>query len=70
MDHLSNNHEECPNQHENNYKRCNETGHPIFQFDRKSMETETTTWSEFTNGRKPIAEQILVLEEINLKEQV
>ena len=31
----------------------------------KSMETETTTWSEFPNGGKAIAEQILVLEERN-----
>ena len=31
----------------------------------KSMETETTTWSEFPNGGKAIAEQILVSEEIN-----
>ena len=31
----------------------------------KSMETETTTWSEFTNGGKAIVEQILVSEEIN-----
>ena len=33
------------------------------------METETTTWSEFYNGGKAIAEQILASEEINLKEQ-
>ena len=29
----------------------------------KSMETETTTWSEFPNGRKAIVEQILASEE-------
>ena len=29
----------------------------------KSMETETTTWSEFANGGKAIVEQILVSEE-------
>ena len=33
------------------------------------METETTTWSDLTNGGKAIVEQILVLEEINPKEQ-
>ena len=38
-------------------------------FDGKLMETETTTWSEFPNGGKAIIEQILVLEEINPKEQ-
>ena len=29
MEHLSNDHEDCPNQHENSHKQCNETGHPI-----------------------------------------
>ena len=32
------------------------------EFDRKSMET-MTTWSEFSNGGKAIAEQILASEE-------
>ena len=35
----------------------------------KLMETETTTWSEFPNGGKAIAEQILASEEINSKDQ-
>ena len=35
------------------------------EFDGKSMETETTTWSEFPNGGKAIVEQILTSEEIN-----
>ena len=33
------------------------------EFDQKSMETETTSWSEFSNGGKAIVEQILALEE-------
>ena len=33
------------------------------------MKTETTAWSEFPNGVKASAEQILVSEERNLKEQ-
>ena len=36
-----------------------------FEFIGKSMETETTTWSEFPNGGKAIVEQILASEEIN-----
>ena len=36
-----------------------------FEFDWKSMETETTTWSEFPNGEKAIVEQILASEKIN-----
>ena len=39
------------------------------EFDGKSMETETTTWSEFPNGGKAIVEQILASEERNLEEQ-
>ena len=39
------------------------------EFDGKSMETETTTWSEFSNGGKAIVEQILASEERNPKEQ-
>ena len=31
----------------------------------KSMEAETTTWSEFPNGEIAIVEQILKSEEIN-----
>ena len=34
-----------------------------------SMETETTTWSEFSNGGKAIVEQILVSGERNSKDQ-
>ena len=33
------------------------------EYDGKSMETETTTWSEFHNGRKAIVQQILASEE-------
>ena len=39
------------------------------EYDGKSIETETTTWSEFPNGGKAIVEFILVSEEINPKEQ-
>ena len=36
-----------------------------FKFIGKSMETEKTTWSEFPNGGKAIAEQILASEDRN-----
>ena len=29
MEHLSNDHEDHPNQHKNSHKVCNETGHPV-----------------------------------------
>ena len=63
MEHLSNNHEDHPNQHENSHKLSNKTGHPIVNL-MESLETETTG-SEFPNGGKAILEQILASEEIN-----
>ena len=33
------------------------------EFDFQSMESETTTWSEFRNGRKAIVEQIIASKE-------
>ena len=56
MEHLSNDHKDHSNQHENSHKLCDETGLPV---DGKSMETEITTWSEFPNGGRAIVEQIL-----------
>ena len=41
--------------------RWNETSH--CEFDRKSLETETTTWSWFPNEGKAIVEQIVASEE-------
>ena len=29
MEHLSNDHEDCPNQHENSHELYDETGHPV-----------------------------------------
>ena len=53
MEHLSNDHEDYPND-----ASC-------FQFIGMSMETERTTWSEFASEGKAIAEQMLESEEIN-----
>ena len=36
-----------------------------YEYDGKSMKTETTTWSEFPNGGKAIAERMLESEERN-----
>ena len=35
------------------------------EFDGSSLETKTTTWSEFPNGGKDSVEEILASEEIN-----
>ena len=32
MKHLSNNYEDCPKQHKNSHKLCNETWHPVYSF--------------------------------------
>ena len=40
------------------------SGASHFEFDRKSVETETTTWSEFSNAEEAIVEQVPT-EEIN-----
>ena len=29
MEHLTNDHKDCPNHHENNHKLCDEMGHPV-----------------------------------------
>ena len=39
-------------------------------FDGKSMETDTTTWSEFPNRGKAIVEQILASEGRNISKRV
>ena len=39
------------------------------EYDGKSMETETMTWSKFHNGGKAIVDKILASEDINPKEQ-
>ena len=32
MEHLSNDNEDRPNQHENSHELCDETGHPVMNF--------------------------------------
>ena len=66
MEHLSNDHKEHSNSHKTSHKLWDEKKAFPFEFLGKSMEAETTTWSEFPNGRKAIVEQILVSEERNL----
>ena len=62
MEHLSNYYKDHPNQHENSHKLCTEMG-ICYELDGKSMKTETTTWSKFSNGEKAIVEEILASEE-------
>ena len=61
MDHVSNDHKDQANQHENSHKPHNEMG-ILVDFTGKSMETETIAWSEFPNRGKATVEQILASE--------
>lgn len=56
MDRLSHDQGDLPNWHKNNQFP--------FKFKGKSMQTQTTTWSEYNNRGEAIVEQKLGLEEI------
>ena len=66
MEHLSNDHKNCTNQHENSHKLSGETGHPIVNLMKSQWKLRKQyDQSEFSNGRKVIIEQILTSEEKN-----
>ena len=49
MKHLSNDHEDCPNQHEISHKLCNETGHCILHStpcDNNYLQKNVSTFSK------------------------
>ena len=47
---ISNHHKDRPNLNENSHKLCDEAGKSYFVLLEKSVEIETTTWSEFLKG--------------------
>ena len=63
MEHLSNDHEDHPNQHKNSHKLCNETAHLVLSL--LESQWKLRQQQEFPNGGKAIIEQILASEEIN-----
>ena len=65
MEHFSNDLENYLNSNKSNHKLCNGKGASLFEFEGKSMETETTTRPKFTKRGKATVEQILGSEEIN-----
>ena len=68
MKHLSNDHKDCPNHHENSHKLCNETGHLVVSI----MESQLKLIQQHEQNFRmegTIIEQILASEEINLKGQ-
>ena len=62
MEHLSNDHEDHPNQHENSHKLCDETGHPVVNLMESQWKLRKQHDQNF-KGRKVIVEQILASEE-------
>ena len=62
MEHLSNDHEDRPNQQENSHKLCDETGHPVANL-MKSQWKLRQKHDQFPNGGKAIAEKIPASEE-------
>ena len=63
MKHLSNDHEDHPNQHKNSHKLCDETGHPVVNL--MESQWKLRQHDQFLNGGKAIEEQILASEEGN-----
>ena len=53
MQHLSNDHEECPNQHKNSHKPYSETGHPIFNLTKSQWKLRQHD-QNFPIERKPL----------------
>ena len=58
MEHLSNDHEDHPNQHENSHKLCDETGHPVLSLLESQWKLRQQHDQNFPEG-KAIVEQIL-----------
>ena len=61
MEHFSNNRKNHPHQQMHSRSCGNKAS--CIEFTEKLMETDTTTWLEFSNGGKAIAEQTLASEE-------
>ena len=65
MEHCSNDHEDCPNQHKNSHKLCNETRYPVVNMMESQWKLRKQHDQDFPNGGKAIVEQILASEERN-----
>ena len=67
MEHLSNDHKYHPNQYKNSHKLCYEMAYPIVNLMESpwKLTWKPTTWSEFPNGGKATAKQVVASEERN-----
>ena len=63
MEHLSNDHEDHPNQHKNSHKLYDKTGHPIVNLMESQWKLRQQHDQNFQ--MEAIVEQILASEEIN-----
>ena len=52
MEHLSNDHKDHPNQHENSHKLCEETGHPVVDLMGSQLKLRRISVSEERNTSK------------------
>ena len=68
MEHLSNDHEDHPNQHENSHKLCDEMGHPVVNLMESQWKLRQQHDQNF--GSKAIVEQILAPEVRNKSKRV
>ena len=65
MKHLSNDYKDHLNQHENNHKLCNETGHSVLSLLESQWKLIQQHGLNFQMEGKPLLKQILASEEIN-----
>ena len=63
MEHLSNNHEDYPNQHENSHKLCDETRNPLLSLTESQRKLRQQHNKIFSVKGKAIVEQIVASEE-------
>ena len=54
MEHLSNDYEECPNQHKNSHKLCNEMGYRIVNLMESQWKLKQQHDQNFPMERKPL----------------
>ena len=54
MEHLSNDHEDHPNQHKNSHKLCDEMGHPIVNLMEGQWKLRQQHDQNFTVEGKPL----------------
>ena len=70
MEHLSNDHKDRFNQHENSNKLSNKTGHPVMSLTKKTMKTEIGFDQNYPMEGNPLQNKYYhPKKERNLKEQ-